>query len=72
MQRKIILNQALKLPSVERAQLIEDILESFEFGARDKIDMVWALEAEKRIDAYNEKRIKKISAKQVFKKINNS
>ncbi len=44
-----ILKEALKLPPVERAKLIEHLLTSFEFSQRKQIDDLWAKEAEDRI-----------------------
>ena len=47
-----ILVEALKLPPVERAELVENLLTSFEFQSRKTIDALWAEEAEDRIDAF--------------------
>jgi len=46
-------NEALALPPLERAGLIEELLASFDQHSRSAIDSVWAIEAERRIDAYN-------------------
>jgi len=48
-----VINEALALPPVERAGLIEELLASFDQHSRLAIDAVWATEAERRIDAYN-------------------
>lgn len=47
-----ILESALALPPVERAELVEELLSSFDFPARADVDALWAREAEDRIDAY--------------------
>ena len=52
---KKVLKQALKLPPMDRALLIEHILSSFELPERKEIDELWANEAENRIDAYASK-----------------
>ena len=52
LQSQKILQEALGLTPVERAELVEQILASFEFPARKDIDAAWAKEAEERIDAY--------------------
>ncbi|MCK5527538.1 MAG: addiction module protein [Candidatus Latescibacteria bacterium] len=65
-----ILTQALELPSVERAELVEQLLASFELPSRSTIDLLWAKEAEDRIDAYDRGEIKATPAKEVFAKIN--
>lgn len=48
-----ILSEALKLPPVERAELVESLLSSFEFKGREAIDALWAQEAEDRLDAFD-------------------
>lgn len=68
-EAKKALARALTLPPVERAELVERILSSFEFPARDEIDALWAKESESRIDAYDQKKIKAASASKVFDKI---
>ncbi len=64
-----ILVNALELPPMERAELVEQLLSSFEFPSRNAIDDLWAQEAESRIDAFERGEIKAISAKKVFEKI---
>lgn len=64
-----ILANALKLSPMERAELVEKLLSSFEFHSRNAIDELWAQEAESRIDAFERGEIKAISAKEVFEKI---
>ncbi len=64
-----ILAEALKLPPVERAELVEDLLTSFEFESRSKIDALWAEEAEDRIDAFERGEMAAIPARDVFEEI---
>lgn len=64
-----LLAESLKLPPTERAELVENILSSFEFPSRKKIDELWAKEAESRIDALERGELSTISAEEVFKKI---
>jgi putative addiction module component (TIGR02574 family) len=66
---KQILAEALKLPPVERAELVEDLLSSFEFQSRTAIDALWAQEAEDRIDAFERGEMSTIPAKEVFAEI---
>ena len=66
---KDVLEQALNLPPVERAELIEQLLESFELPSTEEIDILWAKEVEDRIDAYNQGKIEAISARKIFDKI---
>jgi len=65
-QGKQILAEALKLPPVERAELVENLLTSFEFQSRKKIDALWAKEAEDRIDAFERGQMTAIPAREVF------
>jgi putative addiction module component (TIGR02574 family) len=67
-----ILAKALELPPVERAELVENPLSSFEFQSRKTIDALWAQEAEDRIDAFERGEIIAIPAKDVFAEIDKS
>ena len=69
-QTQEVLKKAIHLPPVERAELVEQILSSFDFPSREEIDVLWAKEAEDRIEAYDRGEIKAIPASQVFEKIN--
>lgn len=64
-----ILQDAINLPPVERAELVEQIFLSFDFPSRDENDARWAKEAEARIDAYDRGDIKSTPASDVFEKI---
>jgi len=64
-----ILAEALELPPVERAELVENILSSFEFQSRNTIDALWAQEAEDRIDAFERGEMAAIPAKDLFAEI---
>jgi putative addiction module component (TIGR02574 family) len=64
-----VLKEARKLPPIERAELIEELLDSFKMERRKKIDAAWAKEAESRIDAYNAGMIEDIPVSKVFEEI---
>ena len=64
-----LLAEAIKLPPIERAELIENLLTSFEFPSRKIIDDLWAQEVEDRVDAFERGEIATISAEEVFAKI---
>jgi len=55
---------------VERAQLIDGLLHSFDKTPDDRVDVRWADEVESRIDAYDTGRIKADSPEAVFERIN--
>jgi len=61
-----ILAEALELPPVERAELVEHILSSFEFTSRKEIDALWSREAEDRIEAFDRGEMKAIPVEDVF------
>jgi putative addiction module component (TIGR02574 family) len=66
---KRILADALELPPVERAELVESILSSFDFPTREEVDALWAKEAEDRIEAYEKGEAKARPASEVFAEI---
>jgi len=65
-QGKQVLADALELPPVERAELVEEILSSFDFPPRSEVDALWARESEDRIDAYARGDLKARSAGEVI------
>ncbi len=69
LQAKEILQEARKLPPMERAELVERILETFPFPERQAVDNLWAAEAEARIDAYERGEIPAVPAGEVFSRI---
>lgn len=68
-QSQHILREALGLSPTDRAELVEQILASFEFPARRDIDAAWSKESEERVDAYERGEIGASPANEVFKDI---
>jgi putative addiction module component (TIGR02574 family) len=65
MSNSEILKEALKLRPEERFLVVEGLLRSLD--APDKeLDEIWAEEAEKRLVAYREGRLRAIPSEQVF------
>ena len=62
-----ILDQALELSAIERADVAEKLLSSLD-SPDLKIDELWAIEADSRVDAYRKGKIKAVSEEQVFSK----
>ena len=62
-----VLKEALTLRPFEKAQLIDKLLASLDKSDQE-IDELWAKEAEDRIDAYDQGKIKAISLEKVFQK----
>jgi len=65
-----LIEQALNLPAEERAAFAERLLTSLE-PELSSIDLLWAQEAEDRLDAYERGEIKAIPAEEVFNSIKN-
>jgi putative addiction module component (TIGR02574 family) len=65
-QSKKVLAEALELSPIERAALVEELLSSFDFPARQEIDALWAKEVEDRIDAYERGELHASPAEAVF------
>jgi putative addiction module component (TIGR02574 family) len=63
-----VFSNALTLPINERAELAERLFSSLNIS-QDKIDKLWAKEAEDRINAFERGKIKTVTAKEVFNKI---
>jgi putative addiction module component (TIGR02574 family) len=64
---KALLEDALTLRPIEKAELIEKLLSSLD-PSDEIIDTLWIKEAEDRIDAYEQGQIIKVSVEQVLRK----
>ena len=65
-----LLQEALGLRPVERAELIEKLFRSFDRTGDQRVDTAWAEETESRIDAYEAGQIPADSAEAVLARIN--
>jgi putative addiction module component (TIGR02574 family) len=65
-EKQRVLEAAKKLPAMDRAELIEGLLNSFHLDQRKNIDEAWSREAESRIDAYDAGKIESIPMSKVF------
>jgi putative addiction module component (TIGR02574 family) len=61
-----ILKQALALTLQERAELVEQLIATFQTPPDPHIDELWAREAEDRLDAYDRGELKAVPAEEVF------
>ena len=64
---KSVLNQALELSALERATLVEQLLQSLD-KPDENMDALWAAEAEARIDAYEKGVIEVVAVSEVLAK----
>lgn len=62
-----ILKEAITLPPSERALLIDELLNSLD-EKDNEIDRLWAKEAESRIDAYDNGKLKSVSIDTILEK----
>jgi len=62
-----VFKEALTLKPSEKAQLIDQLISTLD-KSDNEIDELWAIEAENRIDAYDQGKIKAISLEKVFQK----
>jgi putative addiction module component (TIGR02574 family) len=64
-----VLEEALSLPPKERAELVERLLSSLDPPSQQRIDQLWAKEAESRVDAFERGQIQSVPAQEVFEAI---
>jgi putative addiction module component (TIGR02574 family) len=62
-----ILKEALNLTPTEKAELIDKLLSSLDEPDKE-LDDLWAKEAEDRIEAYEQGKIKALSIKEILEK----
>ena len=65
-----ILEEAKKLSPLDRAQLIENLHQSFDASDDALISKAWATEAEDRLSAYKSGRLETIPAEAIFNRLN--
>ncbi len=59
--------KALLLPREERAELVEQLLQSLNVPTQKEIDRLWSVEAEKRVKEFEEGKTETIDGDTVFK-----
>ena len=69
-QTRNILDQARRLPPIERAELLEQLFSTFDKPVDPAVDEAWAKEAEDRLAAYRSGELSGSSAEEVFERIN--
>ncbi|HIJ96459.1 MAG TPA: addiction module protein [Desulfuromonadales bacterium] len=67
---RTVMDEALSLPPLERAGLIEELLASFDRNSRAAVDRAWAIEAERRIDDFDAGETTSISREESRARIN--
>ena len=64
---KQIIKEALELPSLDRAEIADQLLQSLNEPSED-IDRLWKIEAEDRITKYDQGKIESFSVDEVLAK----
>jgi putative addiction module component (TIGR02574 family) len=67
---QLVLEEAMRLPSVDRASIIEKLIASFDVTGRKVIDAAWAAESESRLDAFQAGKLTARSFDDVIKELN--
>ena len=62
-----ILDRALRLPAVDKARLVDELLTSLD-RPDEAIDALWRQEVEDRIKAYNAGNLRAVSLEQILEK----
>lgn len=67
---QVVLEEAMRLPSIDRASIIEKLIASFDVSGREAIDEAWANESESRLDAFQAGKLTARSFDDVIKEMN--
>jgi putative addiction module component (TIGR02574 family) len=63
------IEEALMLPLADRAEIVDQLLQSLNVPSQSEIDQLWMEEAEKRISDYESKQVDKLEGENVIKEI---
>lgn len=63
------MQEALLLPREDRAELVEQLLQSLNTPTQKEVDRLWAEEAEKRVREFEEGKIEYLDGEMVIKEI---
>ena len=71
MDSVLLANEALKLPALERAQIIDALWRSLDPAEQAFIDHAWLVESRDRLRAYREGEIKAMDGEEALRAIEN-
>ncbi len=69
MDSAILAREVLKLPALERAQMIDALWQSFDPAEQATIDQAWLKESQARLKSYREGRIESLDGAKALKEI---
>jgi putative addiction module component (TIGR02574 family) len=64
-----ILQEAMRLPAQDRAEVLERLLATFQEPPDPELDRLWAREVEDRLEAYDRGEVGSVPADEVFARI---
>jgi putative addiction module component (TIGR02574 family) len=71
MDSAILANEALKLPPLERAQIIDALWSSLDPAEQNAIDQAWLLESQDRLAAFRAGQLTAINGEEALRAIEN-
>jgi putative addiction module component (TIGR02574 family) len=69
MDSALLANEALKLPALERAQIIDALWRSLDPAEQDSIDRAWLLESQDRLAAFRAGQLTSINGEEALRAI---
>jgi putative addiction module component (TIGR02574 family) len=69
MDSVILANEALKLPALERAQIIDVLWRSLDPAEQASVDKAWLAESHDRLCAYREGKLKALDGEETLREI---
>jgi putative addiction module component (TIGR02574 family) len=69
MDSAILANEALKLPPLERAQIIDALWRSLDPAEQDSVDQAWLLESKDRLAAFRAGQLTAIDGEEALRAI---
>jgi putative addiction module component (TIGR02574 family) len=69
MDSAILANEALKLPALERAQIIDALWRSLDPAEQDSVDRAWLVESQDRLAAFRAGQLAAINGEEALRAI---
>jgi putative addiction module component (TIGR02574 family) len=69
MDSAILASEALKLPPLERAQIIDTLWRSLDPAEQDSVDSAWLLESQDRLAAFRAGQVVAVGGEQAFRSL---
>ena len=69
MDSVLLANEALKLPALERAQIIDALWRSLDPAEQASVDQAWLVESRDRLRAYREGKLKALDGEEALREI---